>query len=306
MIGGLVGVFVQIMVPVLVIASIGYALGRARSMDLGGITGLAVSVLVPAIVFDSLARATVSRDLLGRLALHVAVQLVCVGVLSLAASRMLAWRGPTEGALLMSTLFSNSGNIGLPLALFCYGPAGLAVAGSWFAVQAVSLHTIGVFIAARASAGARAALARLVRLPILYAIVAGALVNVTGWSVPPPIGRATQLLAGGGLAVMLLLLGLQLASLSVRADATGATIATVIRVVAAPPIAWITGRWIGLDGATLGVAVLQASMPTAVTSALWAMEFDTRPTLVSAAVVLSTVASIVTTTVLLAVLTLQP
>lgn len=306
MIGALAGVFAQVMLPVLAVASVGYALGRARPIDLASITGLAVSALVPAIVFDSLARAAVSRDLLARLALHVAVQIVCVGALSLAVSRVLAWRGPKESALLMSTLFSNSGNIGLPLALFGFGQAGLAIAGSWFALQAVSVHTLGVFIAARARAGVRGALARLLRQPIVFAVAAGVLVNVTGWTVPPPIMRATQLLAGGGLAVMLLLLGLQLARLAVRAEAGAATVATVIRVVLAPPIAWITGRWIGLEGAALGVSVLQASMPTAVTAALWAMEFDTHPTLVSTAVVLSTIASIVTATVLLAVLPLLP
>jgi predicted permease len=54
----------------------------------------------------------------------------------------------------------------------------------------------------------------------------------------------------------------------------------------------------------LAVAVVQASTPAAVTSALCALEFDARPALVSAAVVLSTIASGVTLTVLLAMLTM--
>lgn len=57
---------------------------------------------------------------------------------------------------------------------------------------------------------------------------------------------------------------------------------------------------IGLEGMTLAVAVVQASTPTAVTSALWALEFDARPALVSAAVVLSTILGVLTLTVLLA------
>jgi malate permease and related proteins len=54
------------------------------------------------------------------------------------------------------------------------------------------------------------------------------------------------------------------------------------------------------------VAILQASTPTSVSSALWALEFDARPALVSAAVVLSTIASVVTLTILLAMLTMSP
>jgi predicted permease len=140
------------------------------------------------------------------------------------------------------------------------------------------------------------------RQPILYAVVAGVIVNVAGWSLPGPVAKASQLLGGGAIALMLLLVGLQLARLTVREEAAGATLATAIRLLAAPPIAWVAGKLVGLEGLALAVAVLQASTPTAVTSALWALEFDARPALVSATVVLSTVVSVVTLTVLLAVL----
>lgn len=294
--------FVQIILPVLVIGGIGFVLGRTRPLDLGAITGLAVSVLVPAVVFDSLARASLPRDLLGRLVLHVLVQIVCVGLLTLGMARLLGWRGPAESALLMAALFGNAGNIGLPIALFAFGPAGLAIAGGWFAATAVSVHTLGVFILARARLGGWAASARLLRLPITYAVIAGVVVKIAGWSLPAPLAKASQLLANGSVAVLLLLLGLQLARLRPRAEAGGAMLATAIRLLAAPPIAWLTGRLLGLDGTALSVATLQASMPTAVTAALWAIEFDTHPGLVTAAVLFSTAAGVVTLTLLLAVL----
>jgi hypothetical protein len=120
-IGALAGVFVQIIFPVVAIVAIGYLLGRHRPIDLGGVTTLSVSVLIPAIVFDSLTRAAVPRELLARLILHVGVQLLCIGLLTSAAARVLGWRGPSGAALLMAALFGNSGNIGLPLALFGFG-----------------------------------------------------------------------------------------------------------------------------------------------------------------------------------------
>ena len=306
MIGELANVFVQIILPALAVAAIGYVLGSTRPIDLDAITGLSVSVLVPAIVFDSLARTAVPREVLGRLTVHVALQLVVVGLLAVLAAHALGWRGPSRGALLLATLFTNSGNIGLPITLFAFGQPGLAIAGSVFALQAISTHTVGVLIAARARAGIGEALARLVRLPVVYAMLAGVLVNLTGASVPEPLEKVVQLLAGGALAVLLLLLGLQMARLTPRPELTGATVATAIRLLAAPPIAWVTGRAVGLEGATLSVSVLQASMPSAVTAALWAMEFDARPSLVSASVVLSTLLSVITLTVLLTVLTARP
>jgi hypothetical protein len=168
--------------------------------------------------------------------------------------------------------------------------------------MSIASSTIGPYLAARASEGAKGALRRVGRQPIIYAVIAGVIVNLSGWTLPGPVASASRLLAGGAVALMLLLLGLQLARLSVREEAAGATLATVIRLVAVPPIAWATGRLVGLEGMAFAVAVVQASTPTAITSALWALEFDASPALVSAAVVLSTVVSVITLTFLLAVL----
>ena len=300
---GVGAAFVQSVLPVLLIGGLGYLVGRARSLDLAPVTGLTVLVLVPAIVFDSLARAALPRDLFSRLVLHFVLQLAGVWLLTVIVAHLVGWHGPAQGAFLLATLFPNSGNIGLPLALFAFGPGGLAIAGGWFAVMAIGASTIGPYLAARARLGARGALARVGRQPIIYAVVAGVTANLSGWSLPGPVAKASQLLAGGAVALMLLLVGLQLARLTVREEAPGAVLATAIRLLAVPPIAWAVGRLVGLEGMALAVAVVQASTPTAVTSALWALEFDARPALVSAAVVLSTVVSVVTLTVLLAVLT---
>lgn len=294
--------FAHVVLPVLLVAGLGYIVGRARPVDLGAITTLAVSVLVPAIAFDSLTRAALPADLFGRLALHVVLQLVCLGALGAVVGAALGWDRAGRGALLLATLFSNSGNMGLAMALFAFGPTGLAVAGGWFAVQAVLLHTFGVWLAARARASGAEALGRLVRLPIFYAVVAGVLVNVSGVILPDAITTVSQVLVNGSLAVLLLLLGLQLAQLSPRAEAAGASIATAIRLLVGPPVAWATGWLIGLEGMPLAVAVIQASAPTAATAALWAAEFNARPALVSATVVISTLASVVTLTLLLGVL----
>jgi predicted permease len=303
-ISGVGSAFVQGVLPVLLIGGLGYLVGRARSLELAPITGLTVLILSPAIVFDSLARAALPRDLLLRLVLHVVLQLAAVWLLTVLVARLVGWSGPSQGGFLLATLFANSGTVGLPLTFFAFGSEGLAIAGGWFAVMAIGSSTIAPYLAARANVGVRGALVRVGRQPMIYAVVAGVIVNLSGWSLPVPVAQASQLLGGGAMAIMLLLVGLQLTRLTVREEAPGAALATAIRLLAVPPIAWVAGRLVGLEGMALAVAVLQASTPTAVTSALWALEFDARPALVSAAVVLSTVVSVVTLTVLLAVLTM--
>ena len=175
LIAGVVGAFVQSVLPVLLIGGLGYLVGRARALDLAPITGLTVLVLVPAVIFDSLARATLPRDLLSRLVLHVAIQLAAVWALTTVVARLGGWRRADEGGLLLATLFANSGNVGLPLALFAFGPDGLAIAGGWFAIMSIGSSMVAPYLAARARVGVRGALARVVRQPIIYAVAAGVL-----------------------------------------------------------------------------------------------------------------------------------
>jgi malate permease and related proteins len=298
----LASVFVQVIVPVLLIGGLGYALGMARRMDVAPITAVAVMVLIPGVVFDSLTRAVLPGALLGRLVIHVVLQLIALGAIALLAARLAGWRGPAQAGFLLASLWSNTGSTGLPIALFAFGAPGLAIAGGWFAASSVVGHTVGVYIAARSRADASAALRRLATMPILYAIGAGIVIKVLDWPLPAPVAKASQLLASGSVAVLLLLAGLQLARLRPRAEAGATVLATFVRLVVAPAVAWLTGRAVGLEGLALSVAVLQASMPTAVIAALWAIEFDTRPALVTATVVFSTLASVITLTVLLTML----
>src|SRR5262245_39501198 len=86
------------------------------------------------------ARAALPRDLLSRLVPHVTLQLAGIWLLTVVVARLVGWRGPTHGALLVAALFASAGNVGLPLALFACGPAWLAVAGGWFAVTLVRLR----------------------------------------------------------------------------------------------------------------------------------------------------------------------
>jgi hypothetical protein len=127
--------------------------------------------------------------------------------------------------------------------------------------MSIGSSTVGPYLAARARLGVRGALGRVMRQPIIYAVAAGVIVNLGGFSLPGPVANASRLLAGGAVALMLLLLGLQLARLTARDEASGAALATVIRLVAVPPIAWGVGRLVGLEGMAFAVAVIQASTP---------------------------------------------
>ncbi len=204
--------------------------------------------------------------------------------------------------MLLATLFSNAGNAGMPLAFFAWGDAGLAAATGFFVISAVPTNLGAAYIAAQATGNAAAGLRALVRLPVTYAIIVGLAFNLSGMTPPAPVAKAAQLLAGGAVAVMLLLVGAQLSTVHIEGGWRGFAIAAATRLVFAPIVAWGTAGMFGLDGVVRQTSILQASLPTAVTSAIWASEFGAEPALVSSSVVITTLLSPLTITPLLALL----
>jgi predicted permease len=298
----LLSAFTDVIGPVLLVAAAGYGLGRRRIVEAQALTSLSVAVLVPSLAFYALTTSTLPQAALARFAGYILLQFVLIGIVILLAARASGWDRTLTTGLLLATLFSNAGNAGLPLAFFAWGSAGLGAAVGFFAVQAVATNVLAAYLAARAGGGAVHAARALLRLPVTYAIAAGLLLNVLGVPLPPPAARAVQLLANGAVAVMLLLVGVQLAEVHLGGEWGGIAFATATRLVVAPLLAWATAPLVGLDGVARQTGILQASLPTAVTAAIWASEFAVVPTVVSGAVVVTTLLSPLTVTVLLALL----
>jgi|DewCreStandDraft_5_1066085.scaffolds.fasta_scaffold00263_53 predicted permease len=292
----------EVVAPVLLIAAAGYFFGRKRAVDLRSISAIAVYLLSPAITFNSLSSSTLPREEIGRIGLFVLLQMLTLGGLTLVPALLGRWERSKRNAYLLCVLFTNSGNFGLPLAQFAFGSAGLDIAVIFFAVQAMFGNTLAVFLASQSRLGAAGALRSVVGLPITYAVLLGAAVNLLGIHPPAMIQKAVQTVAGAAVPIMLLLLGIQLARVQGLSDIRGAVAASVLRLGVAPLIAAVTAQVLGLRGLVQSVAILQASMPTAVSAALWAIEFDTRPSFVTSTVLLSTLVSIGTLTVLLVLL----
>lgn len=298
----LLAAFTEVLGPVLLVAAAGYGLGRRRIVEAQMLTSLSVAVLIPSLVFYALTTSALPQAALARFAGYIVLQFVLIGAVIFLAARAYGWDRTLTTGLLLATLFSNAGNAGLPLAFFAWGSAGLSAAVGFFAMQAVATNVLAAYLAARAGGGAVHAVRALLRLPVTYAIAAGLLLNVLGVPLPPPVAKSVQLLANGAVAVMLLLVGVQLAEVHLGGEWRGIAFATATRLIIAPLLAWGTAPLAGLDGVARQTGILQASLPTAVTAAIWASEFGVVPTLVSSAVVVTTLLSPLTVTILLVLL----
>lgn len=291
---GILDVFLQNILPIFLVASIGFALRRRFGLDKQTLSKLTFYAFSPALVFSSLANSQIPNGEMVRLAAYALAVTLLIGGIALLVALVLRLSRTNTMALLLVVMFVNGGNYGLTLNKLRYGEDGLARAIVFFVVSTILVFTLGVFIASMGKANWRKSLARLVTLPAFYAVLLAVMVYAFGITVPQPLLSAIEVAGSGAIPVMLVVLGMQVADLTDIGRVWLAAPATVLRLVIAPVVAVVIAGWFGLEGLNRSTSIIEASMPTAVVVTILAVEFDVRPGLVTSTVVLTTIASAIT------------
>ena len=278
-------VIFNVVAPVFLIVAVGYVWARAKKpYDANVITHVVNTISTPCLVIDMLTRPGLTIPALGEMGLASALVLALSGAAGWAMTRSMGL--PTR-TYVPPLIWSNGGNMGLPLCLFAFGELGLGLAIAFFAVSSISNYTIGQAIAAGGIT-----FREVVRMPMTWAIITSVAMIATGVQLPTVAQRAVGLL--GALTVPLMLLSLGYALASLRVASYHRSIAfSVARLIGGFAIGLLVAWLLGLEGAARGVVVIQSGMPAAVLNYLFAVRYGNDPQEVASIVVISTILSIV-------------
>jgi malate permease and related proteins len=106
----LLEVFAQVMVPILVVVGSGYLLRLTLDLDHRPLSRVSLYLLSPALIFSSLVEAEIAQ---GQTLRIVAFSVLLVGImaaLTVTAGGMFGFSRETNTALMLSTMFTNTGN----------------------------------------------------------------------------------------------------------------------------------------------------------------------------------------------------
>lgn len=275
---------IQIVAPVFLLALIGFAWVRLGfAYDVAFVTRLAMSMAIPCLIFMSLVRTEIAPDILGDTALATVVSytVVALGVTAVVGILRLSQR--TYWAPLT---FGNTGNLGLPVALFAFGAEGLGFAVVIFAVMLILQFTIGLWVVS--GEGRPTA---VVREPMVWATLLGGLFLLMDWDVPRWAGNTLDLVGQLGIPLMLITLGVAISRL--RPAAIGRAVwMSLFKLGICVASATCAGVWMDLPPIALGVLVVQVATPVAVTNFMLAQKYGANATEVAGLVVVSTLLSV--------------
>jgi hypothetical protein len=284
----------EIVAPVGLLGLVGFVWVRAGfEYRMEFITRLCMTLSLPPLVFTALMKTEVDPAALTSLSLAAAL---AYGGLTLAFWGLTSALNLDRRTYLAPLIFGNTGNVGLPLALFAFGQAGLGYAIVVFAVMILWSFTFGLWIVAGGGSPAR-----LLREPIMGATLLGALFLWQGWQTPIWITNSLELMGQIAIPLMLITLGVAVARLNAR-HLGRALWLSLLRAAICAAAALGAGLLLGLPDVALAVLILQVTTPVAVTSYMMAEKYGADSEAVAGLVIASTLLSVITLPLTLAFL----
>ncbi len=288
--------------PIFIIVLLSALTTRWFPLEPRTVSTMVVYLFSPMLVLGSMANTELLPEELAQIFGVMLALTVVMSILGFGLARLLGYDRRRESAFVMAIVLINAGNYGIPLNEFAFGRPGMERATVYYVASAVIANTYGVFLASRGTASARQALLNVFKLPMVYCLVIGLALNATGTALPLPLQRVADLLGSAAVPAMLVLLGMQLARASLRGQIKPILLSAGMRLVVAPLVAAGLVIAFGIGGLTRDVILVESAMPTAVITSALAIQFDADGDFVAASILLSTVASIVTLSLLLALL----
>lgn len=274
-----------ILAPVFIVAGIGYLWAR-KGFDYPTefVARMVMTVGTPSLVLSTLSRTALQADAFLGMAGACSLCLVGMALVGWGVCRV---SGQPWRVLLPAFMFPNTGNMGLPISLYAFGEHGLALAVAFFLTLSVFQFTLGLAIS-----GTAASLKAFARNPIVISLAGAMPIIFLDVELPRWLANTVDLLGGMSIPLMLLTLGVSLASLRLRHVGSGLLLGG-LRIVLGAAVGWVVGQALGMGELERAVLMVQSSMPVAVFNYLMAVRANRAPEQVANLVMCSTVLSFV-------------
>ena len=274
----------QIVAPVGVLAMIGFVWVKAGfDYQLEFVSRLAMTLALPSLIFSALMNAKLAPSALAAVAL---ASVVAYGLLTVVFWVLTSALKLDRRTFLGPMIFGNTGNLGLPLALFAFGDTGLELAIAIFAVMAVWSFTFGVWLVAEGGSPLR-----ILKEPVLGATLMGALFLWQGWKTPLWVTHSLELLGQMAIPVMLITLGVAVARLS-SSGIVRAVWVSLLRAGVCLAVGIGVALMLRLEPVAAAVLILQVSTPVAVTQYMLAAKYGADAQAVAGLVIASTLIAV--------------
>lgn len=297
--------------PVFGLVGCGYLAGRLGLVTQASSVALnqfVYAFALPAMLFVAVYRGSLDEILSGSFLAVVILATLATAFAGFALSHFVSGAPPAESTLRgLNASFANTGYLGIPLVTVAYGeraalPAALATVATNIVSFALAIVCLELFVDPRRG-GVRRALSGVARSPLIWPIALAILLVALQVKVPLPVERFATLLAAAAGPCALFAIGLFVSQLSIRAGAAASWQTSVLKLVLHPLLMAALAYYVlSIDPFWAKIAVVCASLPLGATAFVLAQRYKLLEAETSTGAVISTAASVLTVSLVMALL----
>lgn len=292
--------------PIICIVCLGFLMGKKFPMDVKTLSKLNFYVFVPTFTFYQI-YTTVLPDSMLWVLIFALSMLLLNHLLARGIGRVRKYDTGMRNAFMNALMFYNSGNIGVPLITLVFSGVPFIIDGETpylapalalqivvLIVQNLSVNTLGFYNASMGKKmGWKEALISIFTMPTVYAIPLAFLLK---YCLPYdltqfPLWAAVVYLKNGLVPIALFTLGVQLSRTKVSKPSLDVGMAVFLRLIGGPLLAMLLILLFRFDNFTAQVLMMSSAVPTALNTALIAMERDNYPDFAAQTVLYATLLS---------------
>lgn len=270
----LLSIFVNNILPVLLIAGAGFWVGKKHHINPQNFGSVVFHVFAPALVFSSLVHSNVPGPELISLFVATLLGQIALGLIVYILIRVFRPNRIDSTSVILSTMCLNAGNFGLSLTFFAFDSIVFESAIAIFVANMILNYTIGVFVASNGRSSLLESAVNIFKVPAVYASILAILFRLTGIEVPLAIVRAMTVMGDAAIPGMLIMLGMQIVHFQRIPNKPLLTVGVITKLLIAPFLGLLILNIIPMSLPSQIAFLMQISMPTAVLTIVLATEYE--------------------------------
>lgn len=269
--------------PLVAIVTVGFFYARRYQPDMNAANQINIDVFVPALIFAVLSAESFDLVKYQSLAIGAAVVVIGSGILLYPFCKLLQVHPKT---FLPPMMFSNSGNLGIPLIVLAFGEHALQAAVVLFLVENLLHFTLGIYILDH-----KTKLLNLLRMPMIMATILGLVWSGFDLPLPKSVHTFIDMLGQIAIPLMLFALGVRMTSVDFSNWKIG-SLSAILCPLSGVVLALICQQFLQLDTTQFAYLVVFGALPPAVLNYMIAERYNQEPHQVASIVLLGNMGSL--------------
>jgi predicted permease len=138
----LASTFANNILPIILLSGAGFALGKMLHIDSRSLGRVVFYIFSPVLIFDLLIQNQLKMSEAAVVIAFAFSFILMMGAVTLLLGYFLKLERPALISILITTMFANTGNYGLPLVSFAFGEQALSYAGIYFVTTTLLFYTL--------------------------------------------------------------------------------------------------------------------------------------------------------------------